>query len=142
MYNTQSTYTKHYAYMCFLILSLSLPPPTPPSLSLSLSLSLTHPCQVPLTSDRVYYLARALHSHLKLPPISSIDPSPICHAIIDRLCLSPCFHSFLDKALLNVHRPSFEDSFRRIDLRFDGECLALVLFLVRLIYQLDDVYEL
>ena len=127
----------HYAYTCSLILSaLSL------SLSLSLSLPPPPPRQVPLTSDRVYYLARALHSHLKLPPIPSVDPGPICHTIIDRLCLSPCFHSFLDKALLSVHRPSFEDSFRRVDLRFDGECLALVVVLVRLIYNLDDSYEL
>ena len=98
--------------------------------------------QVPLTADRVYCLARALHSHLKLPSLPSQEPSPVCHTIIDRLQLSPCFHSLLDKALLCVHRPAFEECFRHVDRRFDGECMALVLMLVRLIYKLDDDCEL
>lgn len=86
---------------------------------------------------------------LPLPLIPAPDPSYICHVLVDRLYLSASFHVIVDKALSCLNWPKFEESFAGHTVvytyqkqHFDGDCVALIIMLIRLFYKLDDVYEL
>ena len=51
----------------------------------------------------------------------------------------------VDKVLAVLYRPDFMQGFvglHHLRSRFDADCMAVVLLLLRLVYRLDDSYEL
>jgi hypothetical protein len=90
-----------------------------------------------VTTPSVIENAFRLYLHLPLPPLPSPDPRAISHIIIDRLRFTECFKRLVDRAMATVCLPlGFTGR------RFDLECAAVIIIMLRILYGLDDCVEL
>jgi len=87
-----------------------------------------------------------LWKSLPLPPLPPVDVKWIGHTLIDRLSLPQCIHTILDHTLSTVFMPCQEEELRfklvPFTKRPDVECMALVVVVLKMLYRLDDAYEL
>lgn len=84
---------------------------------------------------------------LPLPGMPQIDPKWVCSTLLERLQLPASFHLMLERALARVYWPDyrkreFVNVTKWMEKRLDLECMALVMFVMKMIYRLDGVQEL
>ena len=87
---------------------------------------------------------------IPLPKLTPLDPKWVCHTLLERLQLPALFFSMVDQALDGgVYRPNcrqFEDHFidtsKWREKRLDVECMGLIICVMKMVYRLDDSYEL
>ena len=103
-----------------------------------------------MTSDKVHNLSQDLFKVLPLPKLPPLDPKWVCHRLLEKLQLPPAFHSMVDNVLDGgAYVPAtrrFLDLYNGIgpwrEKRPDIECMGFVIFVMKMVYRLDDIYEL
>lgn len=109
--------------------------------------------QSQMTTDKIHQLSQELYKTLSkstpLPALPLTDPKWVCHTLLERLQLPQCFYTMLDNALTGVYWPEcrkcvdhFKDTSCWKEKRLDVECMAFLVCIIKMIYRLDDVYEL
>ena len=69
----------------------------------------------------------------------------LCHPHPLHTPCTACLHRLVDRVLATVHTPNFQRGLVTGTCkywRFDGECLAVIIILLKLIYKLDDKFEM
>ncbi len=103
-----------------------------------------------MTSDKIHQLSQDLYRVMSLPTLPHLDPKWVCHHLLERLQLPRAFHSMVDNALEGgVYSPEYRqfvdhyiDTSHWREKRPDVECMGLIIFIVKMVYRLDDSYEL
>jgi len=103
-----------------------------------------------MKADKIHLLSQLLYKHSPLPSLPLVDLKWVCHTLLKRLHLPTAFYSMVDNALKGVYWPDqhsrfkeeYLDTSRWKEKRPDLECMALIIFILKMVYKLDDVYEL
>lgn len=103
-----------------------------------------------ITTNKIHQLSQELYKSVPpLPTLPPGDPEWVCHTLLERLQLPQAFQRMVENALRGVYWPqgrrlmeSSLDLSRWKDKRLDVECMALIVCVVKMIYRLDDEYEL
>ena len=103
-----------------------------------------------MTSDKVHLLSQDLCRMIPLPTLPMLDPKWVCHTLLKRLCLPAAFHGMVDRVLEGgVYKPEYrkgegesKDTSMWREKRPDVECIALIICIIKMVYRLDDCYEL
>ncbi len=95
-----------------------------------------------MSADKIYQLSQDVFSSTPLTKMPMLDPRWVCRVLLEKLQLPACFHSMLDKFLVGVDWSSDHIFSRKREKRQDVTYMAILVILIKLIYRLDDVYEL
>ena len=95
-----------------------------------------------MSADQLYILVRNLCWYLPLPPIPTINPTTMCRIFTERLHLPEYFSKMVGRALNCIESPEFDAAFIHTHRTFEIRCMSLIVYLLKMAYRLDDIYEL
>ncbi len=98
--------------------------------------------QSDVSADHLYILLRNLSWYLPLPPLPTIAATTMCRILTARLHLPEYFNKMVEKTLRCIESPAFDGAFVHPHRTFDIQCMGIIIFLLRMIYFLDDINEL
>ena len=95
-------------------------------------------------------MSQDLYRMVPFPKLTPLDPKWVCHILLERLQLPAAFHSMVGRALDGgVYWPNYQrfvdhyiDTSKWREKRPDVECMALIICIMKIVYRLDDCYEL
>jgi len=87
-------------------------------------------------------MVKKLYLQLSLPPLPPMRAEAMCELLIRKLCLPPHFQVLATKFLDCVYKPNFDSAMMEKNQAFELECMAIIVFIMRMIYHLNDIDEL